>query len=662
MPFWWRRRRRPWYPAWRKRRRFGRYKRRKTRRFRRRRTRRSTRRRRRGRKKVRRKRATLPVRQWQPDSIVLCKIKGYGTLVLGAQGTQYLCYTNQKTAWTPPQYPAGGGFGIEVFTLQYLYSQYILRNNIWTKTNEYKDLCRYLKCRFTFYRHQNVDFIIWYSRQPPFKLDKYIYPSIHPQQLLLRRKKIVLLSKKTNPKGKLTKKITIRPPKQMITKWFFTQQFCTADLLQLAAAATSFSWPKLGCCNENLIVSVYYLNTQFFQDSTWAQTHQTNTPWKPYSTIPDGLTFKYKQGNQTLTFKPDTTSYWNSISYDKGWFNKGVLQAYEVILSSGTQTYGALPIVAARYNPAIDDGEGNEIYLVSTITGHYTKPQNDPIITFNNMPLWLAFYGYWSYIEKQKTISFMNQHMFVVKSKYILPQPTTATQQYFPFVDLNFIQGNNPYKAYIPYADKKYWYPSAFHQVETINNFVQCGPYIPKLGNDRESTWELPYSYCFYFKWGGPEITDQPVADPKKQEQYVVPDTLQQTIQISNPLKQTTEAMLHSWDFRRGFVTNRAFKRMCENLPSDTDIQTDAEYSPHKKKLKTGELPTMQEETQKIQSYLQALSEESICQETEEAPDLLQLIQQQRHEQQNLKLNILKLIQDLKLKQRMLQLQTGLLD
>ncbi len=64
------------------------------------------------------------------------------------------------------------------------------------------DLCRYLRCVFTFYRHQKVDFIMNYSRQAPFTISKYTYTLMHPTQLLLGKHKRIIPSKLTNPRRK----------------------------------------------------------------------------------------------------------------------------------------------------------------------------------------------------------------------------------------------------------------------------------------------------------------------------------------------------------------------------------------------------------------------------------------------------------------------------
>ena len=99
---------------------------------------------------------------------------------------------------------------------------------------------------------------------------------------------------------------------------------------------------------------------------------------------------------------------------------------------------------------------------------------------------------------------------------------------------------------------------------------------------------------------------------------------------------------------------------MCEHLETDSEFQPIAEGSPPKKKRKGAAFQNPQEEIQEIQSCLQNLCEQGTSQEQEQ--DLQQLILKQQEFQRNLKYNILKLIFDLKDKQKQLQLQTGLLE
>ncbi len=208
MPFWWRRRKKFWTNTRFRRRKI--YTRRNKRRARYSRWRRRRpyprRRRRRRRKKVRRKKQRIAIHQWQPDSIVKCKIKGNAVIVLGTECRQMRCYTDVRNDTVPPRTPSGGGFGYEVYNLDYLYSEYLFHNCYWTKSNLYKDLCRFLGVKVVFYRHHKTDFIVAYDRDPPFKLTKSSYMGTHPQQMLLQRHHKVILSKFTKPTGRLTKK------------------------------------------------------------------------------------------------------------------------------------------------------------------------------------------------------------------------------------------------------------------------------------------------------------------------------------------------------------------------------------------------------------------------------------------------------------------------
>nr|UHK05078.1 MAG: ORF1 [Torque teno midi virus] len=661
MAFYWRRRRKPWY-GFRFKRRYRKRKwprrRRRFRSYTRRRTRRSTRRRRKP-KKVRRKRQTIPVRQWQPDSVVNCHIKGFGTLVLGAEGCQYKCYTNEKTKWVRAKAPGGGGFGVEQYTLGYLYQENIFKQNIWTKTNIARELCRYIRVRFTFYRHNDIDFIINYSRMPPFQLNKYTYMTFHPMQMLLSKHKIILLSKNTKPNGRLKKTKVIRPPKLMITKWFFQDQFYKQPLLQLAAAAASIPYSRIGCCTPNQIITIFFLNPGFYKAPSWMN---SSTPYKPYSTIQEPLTFTYPKGNTTATYtKPTTKSYDDSVAYEGGWFDYRILQAFEVKYNG--QTYATIPVRAARYNPNLDNGKNNKVWVVSCLTSSYNPPKDENLV-FENIPLWLAFYGIVNYIEKVKNDkTFLNSHMFIVQSPAIEPWADIGTQNYYPFIDRSMLLGKLPYDETLKNSDKIRWYPSYLKQVETINAFVKTGPYITKLEYQKNSTWELDYKYDFFFKWGGAQLPDTTVADPATQGHFDTPSTFQETVQIADPAKQVPSAILHTWDYRRGLIKEKALRRMCENLETETDIQTDATGSPPaKRKRLLPELQCPQEENQEIQKCLQELFKESISKEAQKEEDVISLINQQREKQQQLKFQLLQLIDHLKDKQRQLQLYTGLIN
>lgn len=609
---------------------------------------------------MRRKKQTITVKQWQPDSIVKCKIKGIGVMVLGGDGRQMYCYTDEKDTTVPPRTPMGGGFGIEVFSLKYLYEEYVFHNNIWTKTNIYKDLVRYLYCKFTFYRHKHVDFILSYDRQPPFNLNKLTYPSTHPHQLLQHKHKKFLLSTETNPKGRLTKKMFIKPPKQMLSKWFFSSNFCKYPLTEIRATACDFKYSYLGCCNENQQLGIYYLNTGFYQLANWGAFG--TQAYKPYNGAPSSLKVVEPNGTEKdISFV--TTSYTDSISYEKGWFQKDLLMATK-IKTNESQPTRSTAINTCLYNLNLDDGVGNIIYLTSIHDPSYDTPQTDSSITIPGLPLWLGLFGFYNYIaESKKTKEFWNTHCVMLKSKALLPHPQSgATQTILP-VDRSFIEGKAAYGQPPTLTEKTKWFPTMKSQINTLNSIVEAGPFVPKFREgELRSTWELKYFYNFCFKWGGPMVTDADVTDPCKQGTYDVPDTIRGRLQIQNPEKIKTESLIHQWDIRRGFIKEKALKRMCEHLSIDTAYQPSVEsYVPPKKKRYLPKITAQEEENEEILQCLRSLCEEDTYQETTQE-NLQLLIQQQQQQQLKLKRNLLQLIADMKHKQRMLQLQTGIME
>nr|UHM26111.1 MAG: ORF1 [Torque teno midi virus] len=672
MPFYWRRRKRWWWgKRWNRYKRKPRYKRRRRPYKRRRAFRTHRRRRRRRRYKVRRKKQTITVKQWQPDSIRKCKIKGYGVLVLGAQGRQMLCYTNMiKYNWIPKA-PGGGGFGCQLFSLGSLYTDYIFKKNIWTHTNIYYDLVRYLFVKFTFYRHPETDFIIAYDRMPPFDIQKYTYMYCHPANLLLSKHKKLLLSAATNPKGKLKLTLKIKPPKQMLSKWFFSSQFSSAGLVLLKAAAMNTRYANLGCCNTNQLLTIYYLDPIFYAYGNWCHQAAQTQPYLPNSSpLPKYFLWLPGENINTNTQDDDKhrytrpTNFDDSISWDKGWFCTKLMTAIQISSSTTpTQKQAALPVNVTRYNPNYDSGQLSEMWFCSGFSSGHEKPDKDHDLYMSGFPLWMLVWGFINYVQmKKRDKTFFDTYYVVLKSPAFFPEPQIGAGTYYIPIDEEFMLGKLPYDEYVTHTMKANWYPKLKYQMKTLNNIACTGPFVPKYDQTKNSTWELDYYYQFFFKFGGPEISDPKVTDPQYQPKYDVPDTIANAIQVTDPAKNKAAKLFHSWDWRRGLLTKRAFETMQQNLSTDSDVSSD-HSSPQKKRKRTGPLlNNPEEETQKIQKCLLSLCEESTCQDPQTEEDLKQLIKQQHEQQQQLKRNILQLLMELKDKQRMLQLQTGVLE
>ncbi len=93
----------------------------------------------------------------------------------------------------------------------------------------------------------------------------------------------------------------------------------------------------------------------------------------------------------------------------------------------------------------------------------------------------------------------------------------------------------------------------------------------------------------------------QMLKTPAAEQKYNVPDTVKQSIQISDPSKLHPETIFHDWDYRRGIITQTAIKRMSENLEIDSIVSSDDSDSPPKKRKVTKELPCINQKEKKIQ-------------------------------------------------------------
>nr|UHK06009.1 MAG: ORF1 [Torque teno midi virus] len=658
MPFWWNRRRKPWWRTFR-------YKRRTTRRRRkrfprRRRRRRFTRRRRKRRSKVKKKKPFLKLLQWQPDSIRKCKIKVFNILLNGADGTQHRNYTTDQNDWVLPKNPGGGGFSTTVFSLQYLYELYTLKKCIWTKPNTNFDLCRYTGCRFTFFRHPWWDFIVNAQLMYPMSLGFPDYIECQPLRMLLQQRKILILSLRHKPNSKLHVTKRFRPPKQMVNKWFFQDMFSSKPLLLLKAAVCDLLQPDLGPSGGNRLVTLTCINIHdFYIQGDWGVASETQ--YKPVTTWGTSTTLLIQNAQQQtseLVVNQD-----HAVGYSTGWFQKKILQAYK-LKKKENQDYTSATYLA-RYNPSNDTGKDNFVYLCSVTTPNYRPPQSDKVLYASNQPLWMLLFGFADYVRQIKhPAETFPIYYLLISSPYIEPHKYQNHEKLHLIIDTSFVQGLGPYNIPVPPKFLNKWYPTLEHQQQSIANIVKSGPYIPKP-DPKQANWELPYKCTFYFKWGGSIHQDTQIDNPKDKSDYIVPDQLQQTIQVTDPQTQIPQTIIHSWDYRRDYITQTALKRMSEHLETKSDLSTDADSEPPRKLCRISmSVPHLQDQKTQEISCLLSLCEEDTCQDKEEEKEasLKLLIQQQQQQQHRIKFKLLQLIAHMKRQQQQLQLNTGILE
>ncbi len=212
----------------------------------------------------------------------------------------------------------------------------------------------------------------------------------------------------------------------MLTKWFFQHQFSTAALFQLTGSAANLQYAHIGCCNKNTILTFSALNTQFYQNGAWAQFRQQTSPYKPYTNISPNLiywdTWDWPKDSLEIAnctepvikwtgtdaewakkhaFKPEIHTYNDSISYTQGYFSQKIINAVLITTDCNKKSHIAVtPLIQVRYNPALDTGAGNTVWLKSNLASSYNKPETDKTLIIKGLPIWMLLYGWLSYVHQ----------------------------------------------------------------------------------------------------------------------------------------------------------------------------------------------------------------------------------------------------------------------
>ncbi len=234
-------------------------------------------------------------------------------------------------------------------------------------------------------------------------LQKYTYADSHPYQILQSKHKFLIPSMLTKPKGKRYVRVRIKPPRQMVNKWFFQEGFADTGLIQLHTAAADLRYPHLGCCNTNQLASFLTLNTDFYQYAAWGN---SNNPYIPteqdkwYVPTPNfAIVTEVKNAKgEIVKITTHLTPYDKTVSYSEGWFQPKFLQAIEIVKPQ--QLNG--PIKGARYNPSLDTGQGTAVWLTSVLTNEYGPPKTDLDLYLEGLPLWQLLLGFLDWVKQKK--------------------------------------------------------------------------------------------------------------------------------------------------------------------------------------------------------------------------------------------------------------------
>nr|QZE11932.1 MAG: ORF1 [Torque teno felis virus] len=184
------------------------------------------------RKRVRRKRRFGRRRKnkkivtfWQPPNKVSCKITGW-TVGIAAQGTGqggaadapmrvYRTFIDSSGASTI-QYE-GGGVNAIIFSLQFLWEEYRLWHNTWSRTNDGHDLARYFGTTIYLQPHRYSDYIFWWDRDWQKYTNEH-FLRCHPVNLFSWKTKVFIRSQSWGHVTK-TRKVKIKPPATLTNQW-----------------------------------------------------------------------------------------------------------------------------------------------------------------------------------------------------------------------------------------------------------------------------------------------------------------------------------------------------------------------------------------------------------------------------------------------------------
>lgn len=239
-----------------------------------------------------------------------CLIKGIVPMVICGHTRWSYNYALHSEDYTEEgRYPHGGSLSTTTWSLKVLYDEFLKHHNFWGYPNNQLDLARYRGAKFTFYRHKKTDFIAFFNRKPPFKLNKYSCASYHPGMLMQQRHKILIPSYDTKPKGRPKITVRIKPPTLLEDKWYTQQDLCNVNLLQLVVTAADFQHPfcspqtNTPTTTFQVLKDIYY-DTMTISDST-----------DSYTSVNDSSTTQsfsyYSEKLESILYQ--RASYWNSF-------------------------------------------------------------------------------------------------------------------------------------------------------------------------------------------------------------------------------------------------------------------------------------------------------------------------------------------------------------
>nr|UGV38889.1 MAG: ORF1 [TTV-like mini virus] len=614
---------------------------------------------------------TLLLKEYQPDCIRKCKIKGTMPLLWGTVERFINNYDSYELTAAPPQLPSGGLFSIKNISLESLFSENKYLRNVWTKTNNELPMMRYTGCKLKIFASEYVDLIMSYDTSLPLRSNLLMYHSMHPGIHFQLPHRKIIPRKNYTTRTKPYHTFKIRPPKPLTNKWYFQAEMAKTPLIQLRTSVTTLDEFFIGHKAISTTISIYYLNLAYIEnlnfknfpnDGYWCRrspagthpklylvTFQTgdpntafikdliflgnsrdNQPGKPISTI------EYQESQQLAWWMQHYNKYlWGNPFYKTYLQKQKQVYIFSDTLSNYLDKYSKdrnakvtpnhfteIQLTdVIRYNSLNDKADETIIYFKSVTTENESlDPPTDDTLYSENLPIWVLHYGFTDFMKRQGRLKHIdNEYVLLFKMKY-----ETPTARTYLILDPDFISGKSPYEKQENPLDHGQWYPCYQFQQQTSNTIAYSGQGSPKIPVLEAVQAKL--QYCFYFKWGGNPPQMSTISDPKNQPFFHLPTNILQNHSLQNPTT-APELYLFNFDERRQTITQKALKR----------LQKDYQFTEPSFSSTERFLPP-------IQSPQESSSETTSEEETEETQKLLHKLHKQQRKHKLLKLRIMEMM------------------
>lgn len=397
-------------------------------------------------------------------------VRGLFPIVLCGQGTtskNWIQHMNE----VPKSGPLGGSFSVSRWAMDVLYEQWKLHRNKWSRANGLLDLVKYRGCTFKFWRHEYVDYLVSYSRNSPMTINEMTHMAAHPVNVLQSRHRVIVKSRQTKRRGRPYVRVRIKPPRLLISKWYFQQDFCMTNLLLMTVTACNLKnpWMRVGavtpcltffCLKPSVYTNLSNTIDQSAQTTMDAQVWGNSTIHWQYWYTRDGQRWLQKFLKQGKTFKPDDLK--DQKSWDENGFKETLQKAraeeekdltqqrkdlgitpnkpdtipqlwhstglYSTTLLTPERLDPELPVpfVTVRYNPLTDMGIGNWIAVQSVSASQATISGSQYRYLFKEKPLWMLLFGYYDYMRKaeDKFPDFFDAYRLFLRCEYTNPPPS----------------------------------------------------------------------------------------------------------------------------------------------------------------------------------------------------------------------------------------------